>query len=148
MLFPGCHRLFPEPAAQLCSRTFHSVSTVHLTKRVQTIGAVCDAGHHVDKSIPVCFKVGVSLGNSGCPGTHPVERAGLQLKEPFRLCLPSAGMTGLCRSARQQFYSLFWPSSLESHASPSFSFEHVSLPSPPPACVKWGLIETASLALR
>lgn len=78
-----------------------SYAIEHFILFLQTIGAVCDAGHHVDKSIPVCFKVGVSLCNSGCPGTHPVERAGLQLKEPFRLCLPSAGMKGLCRSARQ-----------------------------------------------
>ncbi|GAB1284876.1 Fer-1-like protein 5 [Apodemus speciosus] len=36
----------------------------------------------------------VSLCSPGCPGTHSVDQAGLELKKSACLCLPSAGITG------------------------------------------------------
>jgi hypothetical protein len=33
--------------------------------------------------------------SSGCPGTHFVDQAGLELKKSARLCLPSAGIKGV-----------------------------------------------------
>ncbi|GAB1295160.1 Neuropeptide FF receptor 1 [Apodemus speciosus] len=37
-----------------------------------------------------------SLYSPGCPGTHSVDQAGLKLKKSTCLCLPSAGIEGVC----------------------------------------------------
>ncbi|GAB1298665.1 Protein RFT1 homolog [Apodemus speciosus] len=37
----------------------------------------------------------VSLCSPGCPGTHSVDQAGLELQKSTCLCLPSAGITGM-----------------------------------------------------
>ncbi|GAB1296499.1 Eukaryotic translation initiation factor 4E type 1B [Apodemus speciosus] len=41
----------------------------------------------------------VSLYSPGCPGTHSVDHAGLELKSAC-LCLPSAGIKGCTTTAR------------------------------------------------
>ena len=47
------------------------------------------------------FRDMVSLCSSGCPGTHSVDQAGLKLRNPPAcLCLPSAGIKGLCHHCR------------------------------------------------
>jgi hypothetical protein len=38
----------------------------------------------------------VSLCSPGCPGTHSVDQAGLELRKSACLCLPSAGIKGMC----------------------------------------------------
>jgi hypothetical protein len=38
----------------------------------------------------------VSLYSPGCPETHFVDQAGLELRNPPALCLPSAGIKGVC----------------------------------------------------
>jgi hypothetical protein len=50
----------------------------------------------------VCFvfRDRVSLYSSGCPGTHFVDQAGLELKKSTCLCLPSAAIKGVCHHAR------------------------------------------------
>jgi hypothetical protein len=42
------------------------------------------------------FRDRVSLCSSGCPGTHPVDQAGLELRNPAPLCLSSTGIKGVC----------------------------------------------------
>jgi hypothetical protein len=42
------------------------------------------------------FRDRVSLCSPGCPGTHSVDQAGLELWNPPSLCLPSAGIKGMC----------------------------------------------------
>ena len=45
--------------------------------------------------IPVTYtSVRVSLHCPGCPETHSVDQAGLELKRSACLCLPSAGIKG------------------------------------------------------
>ena len=59
---------------------------------------------------PFLFKVRVSLSNSGCPETHPVEQAGLQLKEPFLPSSPECwdeGTVLLCQAIISFFISVF-----------------------------------------
>ena len=41
------------------------------------------------------FRYRVSLYIPGCPGTHFVDQAGLELRNPACLCLPSAGIKGV-----------------------------------------------------
>ena len=42
------------------------------------------------------FQDRVSLYSSGCPGTHSVDQAGLELRNlPASACLPSAGIKGV-----------------------------------------------------
>jgi hypothetical protein len=45
------------------------------------------------------FRDRVSLCSLGCLGTHSVDQAGLELKSAC-LCLPSAGIKGVCHHAR------------------------------------------------
>jgi hypothetical protein len=55
----------------------------------------------------VCFLVfrdRVSLYSPGCPGTHLVDQAGLELRN-LRLCLPSAGAKGIRHHARLPLWS-------------------------------------------
>jgi hypothetical protein len=41
------------------------------------------------------FQDRVSLCSPGCPGTHSVDQAGLELRN-LPACLPSAGIKGVC----------------------------------------------------
>jgi hypothetical protein len=41
----------------------------------------------------------------GWPGTHSVDHAGLEFRDPSCLCLPSAGLK-VCTTTAQQFYLL------------------------------------------
>jgi hypothetical protein len=43
-----------------------------------------------------CFRDRVSLCSPGCPGTHSVVQAGLELKRSACLCLLSTGIKGVC----------------------------------------------------
>jgi hypothetical protein len=45
------------------------------------------------------FETGFLCVVPGCPGTHSVDQAGLELKSVC-LCLPSVGITGVCHHAR------------------------------------------------
>jgi hypothetical protein len=47
------------------------------------------------------FRDRVSLYSPGCPGTHFVDQAGLELKSVC-LCLPSAGIKGMRHHARRK----------------------------------------------
>jgi hypothetical protein len=49
------------------------------------------------------FRDRVSLYSPGCPGTHFVDQAGLELRNIACLCLPSAGIKGVCHHARLCF---------------------------------------------
>jgi hypothetical protein len=49
---------------------------------------------HLDAST-FCFQDRVSLCSLGCPGTHSVDQAGLELKRSTCLCLPSAVIKGV-----------------------------------------------------
>ena len=47
------------------------------------------------------FRDRVSLYHPGCPGTHSVDQAGLdRTQKSACLCLPSAGIKGVCHHAR------------------------------------------------
>ncbi|GAB1296005.1 Glutamine--fructose-6-phosphate aminotransferase [Apodemus speciosus] len=56
-----------------------------------------------DKAVEFFFAsdARVSLCSPGCPGTHSVDQAGLELKKSACLCLPSAGIKGVRHHARQ-----------------------------------------------
>jgi hypothetical protein len=58
-------------------------------------------------ALPFCFVLfcfvfqdRVSLYSPGCPGTHSVGQAGLELQKSACLCLPSAGIKGVRHHAR------------------------------------------------
>jgi hypothetical protein len=59
------------------------------------------------------FRDRVSLYSPGCPGTHFVDQAGLELQKSALLCLPSAGIKGVLHYAQLTLclnhkYSLPW----------------------------------------
>jgi hypothetical protein len=53
----------------------------------------------------------VSLCSPGCPGTHSVDQAGLELRNPPHLCLPSAGIKDMRHHclARRAYSCAHWP---------------------------------------
>jgi hypothetical protein len=69
------------------------------------------------------FRDRVSLCSPGCPGTHSVDKAGLELKKFTCLCLPSAGIIGVRHHAQPGSLFLFLdflkcilaPSGISSH---------------------------------
>jgi hypothetical protein len=51
------------------------------------------------------FRDNVSLCSPGCPGTHFVDQAGLELRDPpASLCLPSSGIKGVCHHTRLRMF--------------------------------------------
>jgi hypothetical protein len=47
----------------------------------------------------------VSLCSPGCPGTHSVDQAGLELRNPpASLCFPSVGIKGVCHHCLASFF--------------------------------------------
>jgi hypothetical protein len=48
----------------------------------------CDWGRGRGRNPPPLY-------SPGCPGTHSVDQAGLELRNPPSLCLPSAGIKGV-----------------------------------------------------
>jgi hypothetical protein len=46
------------------------------------------------------FQDRVSLCSPGCPGTHPVEQAGLELRNPPASASRLPGIKGVCHHAR------------------------------------------------
>jgi hypothetical protein len=54
----------------------------------------------------VCFfQDRVSLYSPGCAGTHSVDQAGLELRNQSAcLCLPSAGIKGVCHHTRPDIF--------------------------------------------
>ena len=44
----------------------------------------------------LCFQDRVSLYSHGCPGTHSVDQAGLELRNSPASASQSAGITGVC----------------------------------------------------
>jgi hypothetical protein len=55
----------------------------------------------VDDNFVFCFfRDRVSLYSPGCPGTHSVDQAGLELRNPPASGLPSAGIKGVCHHAQ------------------------------------------------
>jgi hypothetical protein len=57
----------------------------------------------------VGFRDRVSLYSPGCPGTHFVDQAGLELINP-PASVPSAGIKGVCHHARhhERLFYLCW----------------------------------------
>lgn len=52
-------------------------------------------------------ETGVSLRSPGCPGTHCVNQASLELSEIHCLCTPSAGITGMHHHTQQGYIFIF-----------------------------------------
>jgi hypothetical protein len=67
--------------------------------------AMADTPYTCKKIEVVCLFVfgdRVSLCSPDCPGTHFVDQAGLELRNPPALCLPNAGIKGVRHHARQR----------------------------------------------
>jgi hypothetical protein len=61
------------------------------------------------------FRDRVSLCSPGCPGTHSVDQAGLELTEMHLPLPPSAGIKGVHYNypAHQEIFKLIQPSSIQ-----------------------------------
>jgi hypothetical protein len=64
--------------------------------------------------VVLIFRERVSLYSPGCPGTHSVDQAGLELRNPPASASPSAGIKGVRHHAQLGPYVLVRASTLDS----------------------------------